>query len=509
MMVATEQPPLALCSMRGITRAFPGVVALHDVDLDLRAGEVHVLAGENGSGKSTLCRILAGVDHPESGSISLDGRPVTLAGVPHAMAEGIVLISQELTLVPSLSIAENIFLGGRHARRSLKIDWRRTHREAASVLAHLGSDLSTEERVGKLPHHQQQLVEIARALSMNARILIMDEPTSALSLQEVEVLIRVIRGLRDDGVAIIFISHRLKEMFAVADRFTILRDGQVAARAAAATLTEDAVIRHMVGRSLDKYFPDHEQDPGPRRLELKDLVDAEGVLRRVSVELRAGEVVGLAGLVGAGKTELLETAAGIRPRIEGSVSLDGRSLDGEVAASMKRGLALVPDDRKNKALVLDLSVHENLLLANGSSSIWRRSRRKERRVLEPLLRRVGVRSGLHVAVRYLSGGNQQKVVLARWLAQKPAVLLLDEPTRGIDVAAKADIYRLLIELATDGVAIMFASSELEEVIGLSDRVLVMHAGKIAAELRGQDVTEEAIISAASGREATTEEVAGL
>lgn len=487
-----------LVRMRGITKRFPGVLALHNVDLELRGGEIHTLAGENGSGKSTLMRILAGVLSADAGSIRLDGDDVPHGGVANALAHGITLISQELALVPGLSVAENVFLGHRHARRFARIDWRETRNATRAILNRLGVDLDPDRPVATLPIDLQQIVGIARALSFETRVLLMDEPTSALDPTEVGLLFRVMRQLRDEGVAIVFVSHRLHEMLDISDCFTVLRDGAVVARATRRSIDEAWLVANMVGRELTSLFPARSPARSAPVLCVRDLHDRGNRVRGVTFDLAGGEITGLAGLVGAGRTELVETLSGLRPRARGRVTVGNAEVSHGPGAALAAGIALVPDDRRAKGSVGTMTVTENLLLAERGSGLALRRRRAERAEAEHWCARLSVRCrDVDHPITELSGGNQQKVVLARCLSREPAVLLLDEPTRGIDIGGKAEIYQLVVDLAARGVAILMVSSELVEILGLCDRVLVMHAGELVADLRN-DLTEERIISAATG-----------
>ncbi len=487
-----------LLEARAVTKRFPGVVALQDVDFELRPGEIHTLAGENGSGKSTLMKILAGVLRPDAGSVTVDGTNLLHGGVANALAHGVTLITQELALVPDLTVAENIFLGHRHRRRRGYIDWRATRAAASVILERLGVDLDPEQRVGMLAVDQQQIAEIARALSFDTRVLLMDEPTSSLDPTEVGLLFQVMRQLRDEGVAVVFVSHRLPEMLDVGDRVTVLRDGAIVAEGCRGDVDERWLVRSMVGRELKTFFP-----PRPERhigavLDVNGLRDRAGRVRDVSFELLGGQITGLAGLVGAGRTELVETIVGFRPRAAGRVRLGEADVPCHPAAALAAGIALVSDDRQRKGSVATMSVRDNVLLAERRTALGLRHRRSERALAQSWCNRLTIRCpDVERPLTELSGGNQQKVMLARCLSREPKVLLLDEPTRGIDVGAKAEIYRLVVELAERGVAILLVSSELTEILSLCERVLVMQGGQLVADLR-DDLTEARIVAAATG-----------
>jgi ABC-type sugar transport system ATPase subunit len=487
-----------LLETRGVTKRFPGVVALQDVNLDLRRGEIHALAGENGSGKSTLMKIIAGVLRPDVGSVTVDGTNLLHGSVANALKHGVTLITQELALVPDLTVAENIFLGHRQRRRRGYINWRGTRAAASDILGRLDVDLDPGHRVGMLPVDQQQIVEIARALSFDTRVLLMDEPTSSLDPTEVDLLFRVMRQLRDEGAAIMFVSHRLREMLDVADRVTVLRDGVVVADACRADLDEDWLVTSMVGRELKAFFPPRPERHTSPVLEVDGLQDRAGRVRDASFKLLGGQITGLAGLVGAGRTELVETIVGFRPQAAGHVRVGDVEVPAHPAAAIAAGIALVSDDRTRKAAVATMSVRDNILLAERRAALALRHRRSERAAAQGWCDRLEIRCpDVERPLTALSGGNQQKVMLARCLSREPKVLLLDEPTRGIDVGAKAEIYRLIVEFAERGVAVLLVSSELTEILALCERVLVMQHGRLVADLR-DDLSERRIVAAATG-----------
>ncbi|MEU7857627.1 sugar ABC transporter ATP-binding protein [Nonomuraea sp. NPDC049141] len=494
-------PTLALAN---VSKSFGAVRALREVSLDLFAGEAHALAGENGAGKSTLVKTLAGVHRPDTGQVLLNGEPVVFAGPADAQQAGVAVIYQEPTLFPDLSVAENIFMG-RQPRRGLgRIDRKAMHGQARELFERLGVALDPEQPSRGLSIADQQLVEIAKALSRDARVLIMDEPTAALSGNEVARLFSVVEALREHGCAILFISHRLDEIFSLCQRVTTLRDGAWIASEPVSGLTHDDLVRRMVGRELGALYPKEEAPLGEVALQVERLT-REGVFTDVSFQVRRGEIVALAGLVGAGRSEVARAVFGVDRWDAGSVSVDGRRLPaGSPTAAMGAGLALVPEDRRQQGLVMELSIERNIGLT-GLGSLRRGvtiSRKAERDRAKDWAVRLRLKfARLSDGVGVLSGGNQQKVVLAKWLATKPSVLIVDEPTRGIDVGTKAEVHRLLSELAGQGIAVLMISSDLPEVLGMADRVLVMHEGRLTAEISRADATEESVMNAATGRAA--------
>ncbi|MFF1644514.1 sugar ABC transporter ATP-binding protein [Streptomyces sp. NPDC058240] len=494
-------PVAPVLALKDVSKSFGDVRALHDVSLSLLPGEVHALAGENGAGKSTLIKTLAGVHRPDSGQILLDGEPVAFHGPAAARDAGIAVIYQEPTLFPDLSIAENIFMG-RQPRRGLgRIDRRAVHGTTAGLMRRLGVDLAPDRPARGLSIADQQIVEIAKALSFDARVLIMDEPTAALTGGETARLFSVVRTLRDEGAAVLFISHRLDEIFELCGRVTTLRDGRRISCEPLAGLTGDDLVRRMVGRDLDALYPKQDAAVGEVALSVGRLT-REGVFRDVSFEVRRGEIVALAGLVGAGRTEVAQAVFGVDRADAGEVRVGGTVLrPGSPTAAMAAGLALVPEDRRQRGLVMELSIERNIGLT-GLGDVRRRG--LVRRALEHdraadwAVRLQLKYNRLADAVGVLSGGNQQKVVLAKWLATEPSVLIVDEPTRGIDVGTKAEVHRLLSSLAADGLAVLMISSDLPEVIGMADRVLVMREGRLVAELPRRSATEETVMAAATG-----------
>src|SRR3954468_21711636 len=496
--VADERPAPVL-AVDGLSKSFPGVRALHDVRFDVHAGEVHALLGENGAGKSTLIKIVSGVYRPDSGTIQVDGQEVRFAGPQEAQAAGIATVFQELLLFPDLTVAENIFLG--HAPRSTwgGIDWTTMRARAAEILASLDiHELDVAAPVSTLSVANRQRVEIAKALSLNARVLIMDEPTAALPEADVLRLFAIVRSLRARGVGVVYISHRMAEIFTLADRVTVLRDGELVATRQVAETSEQELITMMVGRVIDHLFPKLATKVGPPVLEVRDLVSPP-VVHGVSFTVRAGEIVGLAGLIGSGRSEVAQTVFGISPATSGEIRLAGETVRITSAGQAKRhGIAYVPEDRGTQGVIRAMNLRQNVSLA-----VLRRiarhgfiERDAEEELATDAIARFSIRArGPEQIVGKLSGGNQQKVVLGKWLATKPKLLIMDEPTRGIDVGAKAEIHRLMSELAAQGLAVLMISSELPEILGMSDRILVMREGRIAAEFARQDADQETIAHA--------------
>ncbi|ACZ84394.1 sugar ABC transporter ATP-binding protein [Streptosporangium roseum] len=483
--------------VEGLRKEFPGVVALDGVDFTLRAGEVHVLLGENGAGKSTLIKMLSGAYHPDGGRILVDGAPTEIRTASDAQRLGIATIYQEFNLVPQLTVGENLALG-RPPRRFGFVDTGRMHEQAGELLRRVGVDVDPRTPVARLGIARMQMVEIAKALGLNARVLIMDEPTAVLTTTEVERLFGIVRQLRDQGVAIVFITHHLEEIPQIGDRVTVLRDGSSVAEVPATT-PENELVRLMVGRPIDQQYPREPAAPGGPLLQVRGL-RREGEFTDVSFEVRAGEVVGLAGLVGAGRTEVARSIFGADAYDSGEVLVNGRPLArGDVHAAMEAGLGLVPEDRKGQGLVLGADVGENL----GLVTLRRASRggfvdrQGQRRAAAEVARQLGVRmSGLGQEVRTLSGGNQQKIVIGKWLLAKASVLILDEPTRGVDVGAKVEIYQLINSLTASGHAVLMISSDLPEILGMSDRVLVMARGRLVGELAAGEATQDSVMALA-------------
>lgn len=491
-----------LLEVQRVSKQFPGVRALSRVSLTLGHGEVLALIGENGAGKSTLMKILAGVQPPDSGTLLLEGKPISYSSVEEALDCGIALIHQELNLCENLDIAANIFLG-REPTTGGVIRSRQTYQESEALLKRVGLNVSPHTLVGHLTVGQQQMVEIAKALSVNARILIMDEPTSSLSLHESEALFAVIRELKSQGVSIIYISHRLGEVIDLADRAVVLRDGENAGELDRESISHDRMVQLMVGRNVSQFFTHTPHPPGDVVLEVKDLCTPANPRHSINFSLRQNEIVGISGLVGAGRTELLQVLFGIDTPERGTIFVNGRKTRiHSPRAAIKAGLALVPEDRKLQGLILNMAVRENMSLASVSRDkrfLGMINFAKEREISAEMIEAMKIKLPHdRQIIQFLSGGNQQKVVLGKWLAMKPSVLLLDEPTRGVDVGAKEEIYNLMNDLAATGMAVLFVSSDLEEIRGISDRVLVMHEGRMTGELSRDELTEENIMQLATG-----------
>ena len=490
-----------LLEVRDLVKSFPGVRALKGVSLTLHRGEVLAVIGENGAGKSTLMKILAGVQRPDAGEIVLDGRVIPIRSVHDALALGIALIHQELNLADNLDVAANIFLGREKLRAGL-IDTAHLRREARRFLDAVGLRVDPATLVSTLTIGQQQLVEIAKALSVDARVLIMDEPTSSLSIREAATLFRVIRDLRSRGVSIVYISHRLGEVKELADRVTVLRDGENAGDLPREKIAHAAMVKLMVGRDLSQFYPHTPHTPGEVVFEAKAVRTPAHPRHELSFAIRSGEIVGIAGLVGAGRTELLATIFGVTPALGGTMRIAGREISPQSPRdAIAAGLALVPEDRKKQGVILEMAVRDNVSLASlrRDARHGLLNRRRAAALSAEMIQSLQIKTpGDRQVVQFLSGGNQQKVVLGKWLALRPRLLLLDEPTRGIDVGAKQEIYRLMEDLARQGIAILFASSEMEEILGMSDRALVMHEGRIAGELSRSELSEEAVMHLATG-----------
>jgi len=507
-----DRPPIVL-EMRGITKTFPGVKALQDVSMRVHRAEVVALLGENGAGKSTLVNVLSGVFPAYDGTIELDGRPVSIHSPRDAQQLGIGMIHQELNLIPDMSVADNIFLGRENLGPIRLLDRRQTLRHAEQLLGRVGLDVNPRRLVRQCRLAEQQLIEVAKALSVNVKVLVMDEPTSALADAEVRRLFGVIRSLTDQGVGVIYISHRLEELEEIADSVTVLRDGRGVGRREMADTSREELIRMMVGRSVAD-LPRREpgNSTGEDRLAVErlsvrgDARTGRAALHDVSLHVNAGEIVGLAGLMGAGRTETLEAVFGAYPRsaVRGRFQLAGRRYrPRSPQRAIQRGLALVAEDRKTQSLVLDNTVRFNTSLASLGSYLRLHlvSAKRERTAVANIVLRLGVRTpSLQAKVRNLSGGNQQKVALAKCLLTRPSVILLDEPTRGIDVGAKAEIYELTNGLAADGAAVLIASSELPELLRMCDRILVLCEGRITAEFTAETATQELILHAAMQRQ---------
>jgi rhamnose transport system ATP-binding protein len=491
--------------LSNITKRFGGVEVLHGVSFTLRQGEVHALLGENGAGKSTLIKVITGVHQPDAGEIDLNGRQMHFNDTHESRLAGIAAIYQELSLFPDLNVAENIFIGRQPTSFGGRIDWQKLYAEAETLLASLGVHLELKQKARNLSIAQQQMVEIARAFSINARILIMDEPTSSLTLNEVDDLFRLVRRLRDEGTAIVFISHRLEELFELADRVTVLRDGAYVDTCQMKDVTRDDLIRMMVGRTITNMFP--KQDVKPGKVVLKvDHLTCEGTFKDISFELREGEILGLAGLVGAGRTNVARAIFGVESPTSGEIQLDGLAIHiTSPQQAIALGLAYVPEDRQLHGLIPPMNITANIslpVLQKYTRRGWLRDK-VERSAAFTAARQMEVRANsVWQRARELSGGNQQKVVMAKWLSTKPRILILDEPTRGIDVGTKAAVHALMSKLVSEGMAILMISSELPEVLGMSDRVIVMHEGSMTAHFTRAEATQEKILSAATQTVAT-------
>jgi ABC-type sugar transport system ATPase subunit len=493
--------------MTGIAKSFPGVVALDGVDFELEAGEIHALAGENGSGKSTLAKILYGALRPDAGTVSIEGSPVGFSSPGQAIQHGIVAISQELTLAPTLSVAENVLMG-RLPRRAGAIDWRSAHRRARQALDELGVDIDTHRRVGDLSIELQQEVEVARAVSARSKVLILDEATSSLSEAATDRLLDRLEQLRQRGVAIVFISHRLRELYRCSSRVTVLRDGRLIGTVPLPETPERRLVQMMVGREITDLFNKRAIEPGPPLLSVEGLTTEDGSVVDATLEVRAGEIVGVAGLVGCGKSELALALGGARPA-SGRIQVRGRQVRlRSPAAAIRAGIVHVPEDRKRDGILPTRSVQHNLS-AGWMDRICRLgvvNGRRERRMASAAVGRFDIRAAsLSTRIVQLSGGNQQKVVLGRWFALEPQVVVLSEPTRGIDVGAKSEVYRLIQDMAERGSAILVVSSELPELLGLTDRIVVMFRRRICAEFATPTATEEEVAHAALGGTTTHEE----
>ncbi|HET7219236.1 MAG TPA: sugar ABC transporter ATP-binding protein [Vicinamibacterales bacterium] len=500
--------PATLLDATAVTKSFAGVQALRGVSFDLRAGEVHALLGENGAGKSTLIKIITGAVAPDSGSLLVAGQPVPHMTPALARSLGIAAIYQQPALFPDLTVAENIALALETAGAWSPIDWRARRRRADALLARVGAPIDPDRLVESLSMPEQQIVEIAKAIGADAKIVIMDEPTAALTDREVEHLFQVVRLLRDGGAGIIYISHRLDEVFALADRITVLRDGETVATKEAAAVTRPELIAMMIGRALAAVFPKRTTPAAPVRdvaIEVRRVSNRSAGVHDVTFQVRRGEILGIAGLVGSGRTQLAETIFGLTPADSGEILRDGRPVViASPADAIRAGIAYVPEDRRQHGVVLDMSIAHNASLASLDRVAPRGliDAAAERRSAQRYVDRFRIKSAsVDADVGTLSGGNQQKVALARWLATSPAVLILDEPTQGVDVGSKAEIHALMQELAEQGLAIIMISSELPEIIGMSDRVAVMHAGGVRAILERDQATQARIMSLALAEDA--------
>lgn len=502
--VATAEPSVApILEVRGITKHFDGVQALRGIDLEVRPGEIHALLGENGAGKSTLIKIITGLYQQDQGEVLVAGEAVDFANVRAAHRTGVVALYQELSIVPTISVAENIVLGEGAPSTLGFVRWKELRTHAQALLDRLGQKINLRRLAGGLSPVQQTMVAVARALSIDAKVLILDEPTAALTDTEIEGLFAVLRSLRAEGVAIVYISHRLEEVFALCDRLTVMRNGRTIVTKSVSDSSIDDVISTMVGREQNELYPERGTGGGKVVLSVEGLSGRR--VRDVSFQVRAGEVLGVGGLAGSGRSELLRLLAGAQKNSAGIVQVDGITVVGRgVGRALDAGIALVPEERRAQGVILSAPIADNIAIANlksvspGGIVSQRRIVQLAKRSLDELQIKA---SSVRQPVGQLSGGNQQKVVLAKMLARNPKVLLMDEPTRGIDVGTKAEIYRLIRELAAKGTAVIAVSSELPELIGLSDRILVMHEGRVSGEVEADGADDELILTYAYGRDA--------
>ncbi|MBD7945898.1 sugar ABC transporter ATP-binding protein [Psychrobacillus sp. Sa2BUA9] len=491
-----------MIEMTGISKAFNGNTVLNNVEFEIAPGEIHALMGENGAGKSTLMKILTGIYTRDSGEIKIKGNPVEFKNPKEAEQAGIAVIHQELNILPDLTVAENLFLGNEKTfGKSGILKTKEMNKAAKEVLLNLGLDVDVKTTARNLSVGKQQIVEIAKAISSNADVIIMDEPTAALTDREIETLFETIRALQAKGVSFVYISHRMEEIFAICDRITILRDGSYVGVRNVKETTFDEIVQMMVGRELGGRFPDRTSKIGEVKLVAKNLT-RKGFFEDVSFELRKGEILGVAGLMGAGRTEVVQSLFGYKKLDSGELILDGKQVKINTPLdAIKLGFGFVTEDRKSEGLILDFSVKENLGITNFNkiSKNGVVSNQKEKSLYDSMVKRLGVRtSGPDQTVKSLSGGNQQKIVIAKWLGIEPDILILDEPTRGVDVGAKKEIYSIVNTLAENGVSIIMISSELPEIIGMVDRVLVMHEGKITGEITKEEMSQEKIMHYATG-----------
>ena len=492
---------MLLLRMSQITKKYPGVTALDNVDFELERGEVHVLIGENGAGKSTLMKVLSGAEVKNSGKIFLEDKEVSISNPIDAQKLGIVMIYQELNLVPQLSVGENIFLGREPKKKNGLIDWNKLYDESIKYLSKLSSDINPKKKVETLSVAEQQIVEVAKALSYNAKIIIMDEPTAALTTKEVAELFKVIKWLKSQNIGIIYISHRMEEIYEVGDRITILRDGKFVHCCKLNEITREEIIHKMVGRELDKEFPKKFFQKGREILRVENL-SRKGVIDNISFSLYQGELLGFSGLVGAGRTELARLIFGADKKSSGKIYLEGKEVEiNSPADAIKNGIALLTEDRNKQGLILDMSIAQNVTLSNlaGIMKGLFIHKKKEKDVVTEYSNDLNIRTpSIYQITRNLSGGNRQKVVLARWLFTNSKVVIFDEPTRGIDVGAKYEIYNLINNLLEKGIAVIMISSELPELLGMCDKIAVMHQGKIKGFLDHKDATQEKIMILATG-----------
>ena len=491
-----------LLKAENVQKSYAGVHALRSASFELRGGEVHALIGENGAGKSTFIKIITGAVAADGGVIEIGGERVAENSPSYAKSLGVAAIYQQPALFPELTVAENIAIGQEKTGIFGIVNWKRRRKIAEDLLARVGARIDPETFAGELSMPQQQLVEIARALGANAKMLILDEPTASLSEEDTNNLFRVIRELRESGVGMIYISHRLEELPAIADRVTVLRDGETIETRAMTDVSRQELIRLMVGREISAVFPKGKVEIGARIFELKNISSRSAGIKNINLSVRSGEIVGVAGLVGAGRTELAKTIFGLDAVDDGEILVNGKSIKiGHPSEAIEYGIAYLPEDRRKHGVILDFPISSNITLASLKilSGYGGMNFRKEREIAAEYTRRLGVKTpSIHDSVSTLSGGNQQKVALSRWLVTKPSVLILDEPTQGIDVGAKSEIHQLMTELAGQGVAILMISSELPEILGMSDRIAVMSGGTIVKILDREEATQDEILSIALG-----------
>ena len=493
-----------ILELKGIAKYFPGIKALDNVDFNIRTGEVHALIGENGAGKSTLVKIMTGIYQPTKGEILMDGKPVLFKTSHDAQAAGVVAIHQEASMFSDLTVTENIFMG-HHTRKNRfgTLSWKAMKKHTQELLNRLELDINPDTLIKNLGTAQRHMVEIAKALSVDARVVIMDEPTSALSLREVDELYKIIRQLRDQGKAIVFISHKFEEIFEICDQFTVFRDGQYIGEGEVAASTVDDIVKMMVGRSLNQMFPKKEANIGEPAMVVENL-SLPGYFKDVSFTLHKGEILGFFGLVGAGRSEVMRTIFGIDKKSGGTIRLEGKELEiTSPRIAMKKGIAFVPEDRQQQGAILDMSLTKNITLPqiDDISTFSVINSAKEKEITEEFGNMMEIKAAnWQVNANTLSGGNQQKVVLAKWLATDPKILILDEPTKGIDVATKAAVHEFVSDMASRGLAVILVSSEMPEVLGMSDRIVVMHEGEVTKTFLRDEADSDDIILAATGHE---------
>lgn len=489
-----------ILELKKVSKSFSGVEVLHNVSFSLRKGEIHALLGENGAGKSTLIKIITGFHQPDCGECYLEGNLVEFNNTSESNQAGIAAIYQDLSLFPDLDVAENVFIGRHPITKSGWVDWRKLYDEAKKLLDSLGIQLDLKKKARNLSIAQKQIVEIARAFSINARILIMDEPTSSLTLNEVADLFRIVRSLRDRGTSIIFISHRLEELFELVDRVTVLRDGSYVDTRLMGEVTRDDLIRMMVGRKISNQFPKQTVSAGDVVLKVENLT-LEGIFKDISFEVRSGEILGVSGLVGAGRTDVACAIFGVKPATSGKIFIDGQEvMITSTQQAIKLGISYVPEDRQKQGLIPAMNIISNIslpMLQDFTRLGWIKDRLELKSTYDAACQMEVRANNMWQFTKELSGGNQQKVVLAKWLSMKPRVLILDEPTRGIDVGTKAAVHALMSELAAEGIAILMISSELPEILGMSDRVIVMREGYLTSVFTRAEATQEKILSAAT------------